>query len=160
MASDAHQYPARLIQHVTHEAFDVFMAHNSQDRDAVLSITIALRARGVYPWIDVEQMPPGRWAQDALQTAISHCRSAAVFIGPRGLGRYQKPELRSFMTRCIESEFPVIPVLLPAVAEVPPELIFLRELGVPVRFVREVDDEDALSRLVWGITGEKPAYAG
>ena len=159
VAGDAHQYPARLIQHITHERFDVFMAHNSRDRDAVLSITVALRARGVYPWIDVEQLPPGRWVQDALQIAIPRCRSAAVFFGPHGLGPTQKVELRSCITRCIESDIPVIPVLLPTVAEIPPELIFLRELG-PVRFVRGLDDEDALSRLVWGITDEKPAHAG
>lgn len=153
--SDTERYPTRLVQHVGTDDFDVFMAHNSQDRLDVLSIANRLRSRGIYPWIDIENMRPGTWVQDSLQTALSRCRSAAVFIGPHGIGKWEMAELRTLITRCVELTLPLIPVLLPQVNSIPPDLLFLGELEF-VHFMRDVNDESALSKLMWGITGVKP----
>lgn len=148
--------PQRESQKVSEAVYDVFLAHNSQDKPAVLSVAAALKRCGLHPWIDVEQIPPGRWFQDGIQAAILEVKSTAIFLGPGSLGRWQALELRAFVSQCVERQIPVIPVLLPGVNEIPPALVFLRELNW-VSFDRSPDEDEALDRLVWGITGHKPA---
>jgi hypothetical protein len=135
--------------------FDVFLAHNNADKPQVVAIADALKQRGLYPWLDIEQIPPGRWFQDVIQQAIPKVKSAAVIIGTKGLGRWQALELRSFISQCVEGGLPVIPVLLPGVTDLPPELLFLKELNW-VHFSESIDEAEALDRLEWGITGEHP----
>jgi hypothetical protein len=137
----------------THE-FDVFLAHNSGDKPEVVRVADALRRRGLNPWLDKEQVAPGRWFQDVIQQAIPYVKSAAVFIGRRGVGKWEKVELRSFISKCVESDLPVIPVLLPGVQAVPDEFEFLKELNW-VKF-DDVADVGSLDDLEWGITGRKP----
>ncbi|MDJ0795339.1 MAG: toll/interleukin-1 receptor domain-containing protein [Calothrix sp. MO_167.B12] len=135
--------------------FDVFLAHNSLDKPQVEVINEELKQRGLKPWLDKEQIPPGRWFQDVIQKAIPNVKSAAIFIGVKGLGKWQALELRSFISLCVEADIPVIPVLLPGVDNIPENLLFLQELHW-VRFFEGVDEVDALNNLIWGITGEKP----
>ena len=73
--------------------------------------------------------PAGRWFQDYIQGAIQTVKSAAISIGPHGLGKWQVVELRAFIGQCVERDIPVIPVLLPGVDTVPEELVFQRELN-------------------------------
>lgn len=134
--------------------FDVFLAHNSGDKPHVEAIAEKLKQQDLKPWIDKEQIPPGRWFQDVIQQAISDVKSAAIFLGPSGLGKWQIVELRAFISRCVEANIPVIPVLLPGVDEIPEDLLFLKELNW-VSF-KSIDDFEALDNLVWGITGEQP----
>ena len=143
-----------LKDKVARGAFDVFLAHNSQDKPAVLRLGQLLRGQGIYPWIDVEQVPPGRWFQDVIQSAVRSVKAAAVVIGMSGVGRWEVVELRAFVSRCVEHGTPLIPVLLPGVASIPDDLTFLRELNW-VKFTHDISEEDGISRLVWGITGEK-----
>ncbi len=135
--------------------FDVFLAHNSLDKLQVEAIGEELKRRGLMPWLDKEQIPPGRWFQDVIQKAIPNVKSAAIFIGFKGLGKWQELELRSFISRCVEADIPVIPVLLPGVENIPEHLLFLKELNW-VRFFKGIDEVNALDNLVWGITGQNP----
>jgi hypothetical protein len=134
--------------------FDVFLAHNSKDKPAVLAIAEVLKARGISYWIDVERIPPGRWFQDVIQAAIPRAKCAAVFLGPDGIGKWQVVEVRAFISQCVERGLPVIPVLLPGVDDLPQELLFLRELNWVK--VKRLDEKGALDQLEWGITGKKP----
>jgi hypothetical protein len=134
--------------------YDVFLAHNSQDKSDVRTIAESLKQRGIRPWIDLEQIPPGCWFQDVIQAAIPAVKSAAIFIGPHGIGRWQAVELRTFVSQCVDQGLPVIPVLLPGVNDVPENLLFLRELNW-VKFKNQLDEKEALDRLQWGITGKK-----
>lgn len=147
-----------LRRKVLADDFDVFMAHNSVDKPAIVELGRRLRVFGVHPWIDVEQIPPGRWFQDVIQAVIPRVRAAAIFVGSAGLGRWQALELRAFISACVERGLPVIPVLLPGASDLPQDALFLRELNY-VRFIGNLGDEEALGRLVWGITGEKPVLA-
>nr|MDJ0775221.1 toll/interleukin-1 receptor domain-containing protein [Mastigocoleus sp. MO_167.B18] len=135
--------------------FDVFLAHNSEDKSQIEIIANLLKQRGLNPWLDKEQIPPGRWFQDVIQQAIPHVKSAAIFISPQGLGEWQLLELRTFTRRCIEAKIkiPVIPVLLPGVEEVPEDLYFLKELNAV--YFKKIDDPQALNYLQWGIIGKK-----
>ena len=135
--------------------YDVFLAHNSQDKPQVRAVAKELRQRGLNPWLDEEQIAPGRWFQDVIQQAIPGVKSAAIFIGPGGLGKWQELELRAFISQCVEANIPVIPVLLPGVDKLPTHLLFLSQLNW-VRFTSGIDDVEALANLEWGITGRKP----
>lgn len=135
--------------------FDVFLAHNHEDKGFVLAITGKLRQRGLNPWIDNEQIAPGRWFQEIIQQVIPKVKSAAIFIGPKGIGKWELMELRVFVSRCVETGIPVIPTLLPGVTVIPEELLFLKELNW-VRFIEKVDEQEALDALEWGITGTHP----
>lgn len=134
--------------------FDVFLAHNSQDKRQVRGVATELKRRGLKPWLDEEQIPPGRSFQEVIQQAIPNVKSAAIFIGLRGLGNWQAMELRILISQSVEADIPVIPVLLPGVETIPEHLSFLKQLNW-VRFANE-DDAEALNNLEWGITGRKP----
>jgi TIR domain len=139
--------------------FDVFLAHNSQDKSQVEAIANVLRQRGLNPWIDKEQITPGQWVQDAIQdTIVSQVKSAAIFIGSSGIGRWQALELRSFIQQCVEGKLTVIPVLLPGVDSIPDNLPFLQGLSW-VSFEESINELDPLGRLEWGITGRNPQRA-
>jgi HAD superfamily hydrolase (TIGR01509 family) len=135
---------------------DIFIAHNSKDKASVLALVRALEQRGIRTWLDVREIPPGRWFQDVLQAAVARSRAAAIVLGPHGLGKWEALELRTFVSQCVKREIPVIPVLLPGMDQVPPELLFLQELNY-VKFDETPDDLEGINNLVWGITGRKPA---
>lgn len=135
--------------------YDVFLAHNSLDEALVEHICNELKRKGLKPWLDKEQIPPGRWFQDVIQDAIKNISSAAIIIGQNGLGKWQVVELRSFISQCVNRNIPVIPVLLPGVNTIPPDLIFLNEFNW-VKFNNSVNEVDAIENLIWGITGNHP----
>ena len=131
--------------------FDVFLAHNSTEKQFVRDLAEKLRHYALNPWLDEEQVPPGRWFQEVIEQAIPRIKSAAIVCGARGVGRWQALELRTFVSRCVDEDIPVIPVLAPGVSELPAAFVFLRELNW-VRFEQSRQPR-ALSRLVSGITG-------
>jgi len=135
--------------------FDVLLIYNSQDKSQVRAIAEELKQRGLRTWLDTEQIPPGRSFQDAIQKAITTAKSAAIFIGPKGLGKWATMELRAFVARGIKADLPMIPVLLPGVNDVPKDLYFLKELNW-LRLSSGIDDTEALDNLEWGITGKHP----
>lgn len=134
---------------------DVFMAHNSKDKSIIEIICEKLKANQIKPWLDKEQIPPGRWFQDVIQDTIKKISSAAIFIGKSGMGRWQVVELRSFISQCVEKNIPVIPVLLPGVKNIPEKFVFLNEFSW-VNFKKNINDVEAMDNLIWGITGKHP----
>lgn len=139
---------------VEHPMFDVFLAHNSADKPQIQEIARQLKARGLKPWLDEEQIPPGVLFVEAIQRALPQIKCAAVCIGSTGLGKWQTLELASLIGQFVEKGSPVIPLLLPGVERIPDNLYFLRQFNW-VNFER-IDDADALYRLEWGITGVNP----
>ncbi len=139
---------------MTEQLFDVFLAHNSVDKPQVRAIATKLRERGLKPWLDEEQIPPGKSFQEEIQKAIPQIKSAAIIIGVTGLGKWQIQELRSLMNLFVNRDIPVIPVLLPGVNKIPDNLVFLQELNW-VNF-ENIDDTKAFYNLQWGITQVKP----
>ncbi|NMG21517.1 hypothetical protein DP116_19510 [Brasilonema bromeliae SPC951] len=115
------------------------------------AIANQLKKHDIKIWLDEEQIPPGRSFQDEIQKAIPLVKSAAIFIGLKGLGKWQRMEVRSLTTKCVEKDIPLIPVLLPGVTELPETLVFLKEYTW-VEFSKSTDDPQALHNLVWGIT--------
>jgi len=137
---------------MTQQQFDVFLAHSSKDKLLIRQIYRQLKARGIRPWLDEEEIAPGTKFQDEIQQAIGQIKTAAICIGQSDLGPWQALELKTFISQCVRRD---IPVLLPGVEAIPENLLFLSEFhGV---FFRDgIDDERAFFQLEWGITGRKP----
>jgi len=133
--------------------FDVFMCHNSEDKTEVRKITDELIQKGLKPWLDEREIPPGQAWQPVLEELIETINSAVVFVGESGFGPWQDMELRAFINEFANRKCAVIPAVLPSVKELPKLPLFLKSLNY-------VDFRDAeqypLDQLVWGITGEKP----
>jgi hypothetical protein len=133
--------------------FDVFLCHNAADKPAVRSIARALEARGILPWLDERELPPGQPWQPLLEQQIARISSAAVFVGRAGVGPWQEQELYGFLREFVARRAPVIPVLLPDAPAAPELPLFLRAMTY-VDF--RVGEPDPLARLEWGITGVRP----
>jgi hypothetical protein len=133
-------------------AFDVFLCHHGADKPAVKRIAERLMARGLLPWLDEWELPPGQPWQPLLERQIAAIRSAAVFVGAAGIGPWQQAELYGFLSEFRERGCPVIPVLLPDAPARPDLPIFLKAMTwVDFR----LRDPDPLARLVWGVSGER-----
>jgi CheY-like chemotaxis protein len=135
--------------------FDVFLAHNSKDKSHIEVIAERLKQQGIKTWIDKEQIPPGTPFQDVIQQALPKVRSTAIFIGQSGMGNWELEELRVAIDQSVKRSIPVIPVLLPGVDKIPESLPFLSQRNQVV--FRNLDDAEALDKLVWGITGKHPS---
>ncbi len=134
--------------------FDVFLVHNSQDKEQVRVLATELSRRGIKCWLDEEQIRPGEPFWDAIARAIPNVKCAVICIGPHGLGASESLEVTAFLGRYVESSFPVIPVMLPGVEILPEELVVLGQFNW-VRFERTLHEEAALDQLEWGITGRR-----
>lgn len=132
--------------------FDVFLCHNSKDKEAVKRIGELLKARGILPWLDEWELRPGLPWQELLEQQIAQIKSAAVFVGKEGMGPWQQQELNAFLREFVDRGCPVIPVVLKDAPKKPDLPIFLRGMTW-VDFRKE--NPDPLKRLVWGITGKR-----
>ena len=136
-------------------AFDVFLSHNGKDKPAVRELSAALEARGLAPWLDQEQLVPGRPWQEALEEIIIAIPAVAVLVGADGLGPWEEAEMRGALAESVRRGLPVIPVLLPGAPQQPRLPLFLTQFTWVD--LRGGFTEDGLDRLEWGITGRKPA---
>lgn len=131
---------------------DVFLAHNSLDKDEVKFIHKKLKIRGLHCWIDEEQINEKKTFQMAIQEAIPTVKSAAIFFGIKGLGEWQKEEAFALFTECKDKDKSIIPVLLPGVDDIPQDYRFLKERSF-VHFVKGIKDIEALDKLESYIKG-------
>jgi len=138
--------------------FDVFMCYNTADRDPVKAIDRKLKESGIVTWLDIEQLRPGLPWQRALDRQIGTIRSAAVFLGNNGPGRWQDFELESLLREFVTRKCPVIPVILPGTVATPSHPRILKAMTwVDFR----LETPAPLDQLVWGITGQNlstPAF--
>ena len=73
------------------ERFDVFLSHNRREKEAVREIWQALRQRGLNPWLDEEDLIPGRSWQEAVEEVIRTVPAPAVLVGKDGSDRGRFP---------------------------------------------------------------------
>jgi len=132
--------------------FDVFLCHNNRDKPKVKEIGEKLKNRGILPWLDEWELPPGQPWQPLLEQQIGKIKSAAVFVSKNDMGPWQKRELYAFLNEFVNRYCPVIPVLLPNVPKKPELPIFLRGMTW-VDFRKK--DPDPMKQLIWGITRER-----
>jgi hypothetical protein len=138
------------------KTFDVFLAHNSDDKDEIEVIATHLLKKGLKPWFDHWHLPPGRLFQAELERVLPSVHAIAVFVGESGVGPWEALEIRAAISQFVKRHLPVIPVLLPGAPQVPELPLLLQEFSW-VRFSASVDDTEALAALEWGITGNPPS---
>jgi len=155
----AFKAPPRLARQAatpsTQPDFDVFLCHNSLDKDSVRQLFDALVERGLRPWFDENELPPGHDWQVGIEAGLKASRAVAVIVGPSGAGPWAKQEMRAALILNVDRKTPVIPLLLPGVAHKPDLPLFL-QLFTWVD-CRKGLTEQAMARLEWGITGRKQA---
>ncbi|MEM9567250.1 MAG: TIR domain-containing protein, partial [Cyanobacteria bacterium P01_E01_bin.34] len=134
--------------------FDVFLCHNSEDKDAVIEIAEQLEECGLRPWLDEWELRPGLSWQLALEQQIEQIATAAVFVGDSGFGPWQQQEIYAFLNEFVSRGCPVIPVILESAPKRPELPIFLKN-NTWVDFRRQ--RPDPIERLIWGVTGKKPS---
>lgn len=131
--------------------FDVFLCHNQDDKPAVRELAQQLRERGLRPWLDERELPPGLPWQSALEKVIESIPAAAVIVGSQ-IGPWQDQELAGFLRQFVRRRCPVIPVLLPSAQRVKLPVFLDGMTWVDLTAI----DPDPLDQLEWGITGRHP----
>lgn len=145
---------AEIIRKKTaNNEFDVFLCHNIKDKVFIKKIGEQLKSLGIRPWLDEWELVPGRPWTHALEAQIENIHSVAVFVGPDGVGPWQRSEIDAYLRKFHSLGTPVIPVILPACEEAPDIPVFLEGFQ-QVDFRKE--EPNPYSQLVWGITGKKP----
>jgi len=94
------------------EIFDVFLCHNSEDKPGVREIAQQLVNEGIKPFLDEADIRPSDSRPTSLGEQIKTVKSAAVFFGPHGVGRWQSREITALLNESDRRSFPVIPVIL------------------------------------------------
>lgn len=116
------------------------------------SIYEQLKRRGLLPWLDEQELPPGTAWQRQLQESIASIKSCAVIVGPSGEGPWQQHEVDTILQLFVKRALPIIPVILPSCRSVPDLPLFLTNFGwVDYRTL----DPDPLEQLIWGISGRR-----
>jgi len=101
---------------ITPKRYDAFLSYNSQDRPAVHEVAERLNGEGLKLYLEEWELAPGQEFQPALAVALHESKTCVVFLGPNGLGPWQKQELQvAIDKRARDEAFHVIPVLLPGV---------------------------------------------
>ncbi len=135
--------------------FDVFLSHNSRDKPAVRELKRLLVARGLRVWLDEDELMPGEHWQSGLVRAIANSAAVAVCIGPAGVGPWEDEEMQAALGLAVKDRRRVIPLALPETPETSEISLFLaNRTWVDLRggFT-----EEGIRRVVWGVTGRKPA---
>ena len=135
---------------------DLFISYHTKDRNAVTSVRQVLKARGISSFIDREHLVAGLPWPQALEQSLKSVSAVAVFLGPRGLGLWQKREIGFALDRQVQEErdgrlFPVIPVLLPGADPISGFLF----LNTWVDLRQDVRDSRGLEALARAIGGER-----
>jgi hypothetical protein len=132
--------------------FDVFICHNSEDKNQVREVTNQIKNHGLTPWFDESEFRPGHLWQRRLDEQIQIIPSVAVFIGNSGLGPWQNKEVDAFLREAVKREITIIPVILKTVVEMP---FFPLDLQGRTWVDFRIEEPDPFQRLIWGITGYK-----
>jgi formylglycine-generating enzyme required for sulfatase activity len=116
----------------------------------------ALQGRGRTVYVDRWYLPPGQPWPQALEQVLLRCGAVATFLGPYGMGDWQRQETYLALDRQKrEGGFPVIPVLL---AGADPALDFLSlNTWVDLRET-ELDHPVSIEILDAALCGQPPGH--
>jgi WD40 repeat protein len=97
--------------------YDIFLSHHREDSQAVEKVAAQLKQAGLEPWLPAWAGPPEDGWRERLEAAVSSSAACAVFIGPGGLGDWEREELRIARTQTASRNLRLIPVLLPGLPD-------------------------------------------
>ena len=97
----------------------VFLSHSRLDSKLATALGRALRAEGVDPWLDIEQIQPFDSIADRLEAGLDSADAIAVFVSG-SLGSWQNAELGFILQRRLSSSRgPLAFAVLTGDAEIP-----------------------------------------
>jgi TIR domain len=153
-AAESFSRQLRLHRKRMQRDFDVFLSYNLENRGEVRTIANHLKARGLLPWLDEEELPPGLTWQAKLEQDIEAIGSCAVIVGPSGVGPWQRREVEAALQLFVERGRAIVPVILPSCSKVPDLPLFLRSFAwVDYRSL----DPDPIEQLERAIAGQRRA---
>lgn len=139
--------------------FDVFLSHNSREKAVVARIAQRLKHEVIEPWFDEWCLTPGSDWQDELAYGLRRSSSCAVFVGPSGIGDWERLEFKVAIDRMAQDRnFRVFLVLLPGlpdpfdISSLPPFLC--TRTWVDLR--KGIADPRAFQKLVNAVKGVAP----
>jgi predicted ATPase len=135
--------------------FDVFLSHNSIDKPWVHELKNSLQCYGISVWLDKDEIRPGDLFAKALEEGLASSRAVALIISPEAVasGWVEAEYYRALaLANNPLSSLQLIPVIL-------------RDAPLPgfakdrnwVDFRDKANYAQNVWKLVWGITGRKPA---
>ena len=136
---------------------DVFLCHNSKEKEAVRVINEILRQEyGLNTYLDESTLVSGEEWEAAIQGALARAKACAVIVGPNGWGKYQLDrEARPAIRRhdC-DAAFRVVPVLLPGASV--DALTDLGDFFGRTQWIsfQAADDAAAIRMLTYALRGE------
>ncbi len=139
---------------VMSQTFDVFLSYNTKNKPIIRELAEALVARGLTPWLDVDQIAPGAIFQDELENGMNNSRAAIAAYGEQGSGPWQTEEVRILLQHSVSSGKPVIPVILPGAPDKPRLPAFLAQRNW-LDLTNGLTSAN-IEKLIWGIKGKKP----
>ena len=136
--------------------YDVFLSHNSIDKDWGSKLKSALENSGIKVWLDRDEIRPGDLFAKALEKGLEESKCVAFIISPEAIasGWVEEEYYRALTIAHSSSQsLRLIPVLL-------------RDANLPgflssrnwVDFRNDLHFANNLSRLIWGITGKVPEH--
>ncbi len=132
------------------ERYDVFLSHNSADKDAAVELYEELEQHGLRPWMAVKDALPGRPWLAQLEEILTTIPAVAVLVGASGIGPWEEREMEAAISEFVDRSASVIPVLLGGAPEKPKLPLLLKGfVWVDLR-------EQSLDRLVAGIKAARP----
>jgi formylglycine-generating enzyme required for sulfatase activity len=139
--------------------FDVFLSHNSREKPAVEYLAEKLKRAGMEPWLDKWCLTPGGKWQQELELGLQASSSCAVFLGPEGVGSWEREELSVALDRAAKDRnFRIFSVLLPGLPDpfddsgLPPFL----KMRTWVDLRKGLDDPWSFQLLMHAIQGTTP----
>jgi hypothetical protein len=95
--------------------YDIFLCHNSRDRDRVDGLRAELRAEGIGTWMDRWDINPGDPWTKKIEEILPKVRVAAVCIGSHDIGPWEAMELYYLFDLHARSQTRLIPIILEGV---------------------------------------------
>ena len=135
--------------------FDVFISHHSSVKPWVIKLKDALEAKGVSVWLDKDEIRPGDLFAKALEDGLNSSRNIVFVISSSSMeSKWVEEEyVRALsLSKSDQQEARLIPVIY-EMAEIPG---FLSSRNW-VDFRDESEFSDNVDKLLWGVTGKKPA---
>ena len=140
------------------EAYDVFLSYSRADSAAAETLRARLKEASLNPFLDRYALPAGQAWQPWLERQIATCGALVALLGPGGIGEWQHREIELGLDRQASAAragraFPVLPVLLPGLADEAVPVGRFLNLMTWVDLRGGLDEPEALQRLVAGAQG-------
>jgi hypothetical protein len=141
------------------DAYDVFLSYSRADVAAAEKLRSRLKEAGLNPFLDRYGLPAGQPWQPWLEQHIGSCRALVALVGPLSFGEWQHREIELGLHRQASAknsgrQFPVVPVLLPGLANDALPVGSFLSLNTWVDLRSGLDDPQSIQRLIAGAQGQ------